>query len=113
MDTGGGAPNSLSAEDLLQQLSRDLGLPDFLEEDASSPFSDHHLMAGDPFSVEGRANGHAVPMVRGTINQSSLNKSSSCLTEYSHSVGRYLVDLAFVDKLVKYSAGTQEFSILC
>ena len=35
MDTGP-ATEPLAAEDLLQQLSRDLGLPDFMEEDASS-----------------------------------------------------------------------------
>ena len=59
MDTGTAA-ETLAAEDLLQQLSHDLGLPDFMEEDSSSAFSDH-LMA-DPFSVEGRTSGH-VPTV--------------------------------------------------
>ena len=59
MDTGPGAPETLAAEDLLQQLSRDLGLPDFMEEDASSSstaFSDH--LVADPFTVEGRTHGH-------------------------------------------------------
>merc|ERR1719322_1735753 len=57
MDTGP-ATESLAAEDLLQQLSRDLGLPDFMEEDASSSsaFSDH--LVADPFTVEGRTHGH-------------------------------------------------------
>ena len=59
MDTGTAA-ETLAAEDLLQQLSHELGLPDFMEEDSSSAFSDH--LIADPFSVEGRTNG-LVPTV--------------------------------------------------
>ena len=70
MDTGPGATESLAAEDLLQQLSRDLGLPDFMEEDASSSsaFSDH--LVADPFTVEGRTHGH-VSTVRGLPRRTS------------------------------------------
>ena len=70
MDTGT-ATETLAAEDLLQQLSHDLGLPDFMEEDTSSAFSDH--LVADPFSVEGRTNGH-VPMVTNPLLVQNLKK---------------------------------------